>query len=131
MTRRNEFSAATKRAAHARSGGICECHMIRHVFPVACGRPVGPGNLFYEHIDPDAISGRNDLDNCAVLTKTCWRRKTDHYDKPTVAKSNRVRDRYIGAKNPSRRPMPGGRNSPYKIKVGGGVELRYPDRRSS
>ncbi len=127
--RRNEFSRETKRAAYERSGGICECHRIPHVFRAACGCPVGPGNLFYEHIDPDAICGRNDLDNCAVLTKTCWRIKTDHYDRPVIAKSNRVRDRYIGARSPSWRPMPGGRATNIKIKVGGGVVDRRTGQR--
>ncbi len=71
--RRNNFTAATKREAFERAAGVCECSLIPHVFKVACGCALSPGNTFYEHIDPDAISGRNDLDNCAVLTKTCWR----------------------------------------------------------
>jgi len=97
---RNNFSKETKRAAFARSNGICECHLIPHVFKVACGRPLSAGNTFYEHIDPDAISGRNDLDNCATLTKTCWSIKTNTYDKPVIAKSNRTQDRARGIYKP-------------------------------
>ena len=97
---RNNFTAATKREAYERSNGICECHLIPHVFKVACGRPLGPGNTFYEHVNPDAICGRNDLDNCAVLTKTCWRIKTDTHDLPVIAKSNRIQDRARGIYKP-------------------------------
>lgn len=81
---RANFSKETKRLAYVRSKGICECHRIPHVFKVVCGCRLGPGNTFYEHVDPDAISGRSDLDNAAVLTKTCCSYKTSTYDIPTV-----------------------------------------------
>ncbi len=100
IRRRANFTASIKREAFTRSRGTCECHLIPHVFRVACGCKLGAGNTFYEHIDPDAISGRNDLNNCAVLTKTCWKIKTASYDIPTVAKSNRVRDRARGIYKP-------------------------------
>lgn len=97
---RANFTKETKRLAFERSGGICECHLIPHVFKVACGLKLSPGNTFYEHIDPDAISGRNDLANCATLTKTCWKIKTADYDLPAIAKSNRTRDRARGIYKP-------------------------------
>ena len=112
---RNEFSAQTKRDALARSRGICECHLIPHVFKVACGCSLGPGNIFYEHIDPDAISHRNDIDNIACLTKTCWRYKTDSYDRKVIAKSNHVRDRAWGIRKSHFRPLPGSRASGVKM----------------
>lgn len=95
---RNNFTKETKRLAYERSAGICECHLIPHVFAVACGRPLGAGNTFYEHIDPDAICGRNDLGNAAVLTRTCWKFKTAEHDLPVIAKSNRTRDVARGIK---------------------------------
>lgn len=95
---RLEFTAATKRDAFSRSGGICECHRIPWLNrPDGCGVRLVAGNIFYEHINPDAIRQDNSLDNAAVLCKTCWREKTDHYDRPVIAKSNHVRDRHIGA----------------------------------
>lgn len=94
------FSASVKRQAFERSGGICECHLMPHIFKVACGAALTSGNTFYEHIDPDAMSGRRDLDNCAVLTKTCWKYKTARYDLPVIAKSKRVRDRVRGIYKP-------------------------------
>lgn len=121
---RNNFTTQTKRDAHTRSGGICECHLIPHVFKVACGCALGPGNTFYEHIDPDAISSRSDLNNCAVLTKTCWSLKTNRHDKPVVAKSNRVRDRANGIHSTVNRPLPFGLGDRFKKRMDGKVVLR-------
>lgn len=114
---RNNFTAATKRLAFERSNGICECHLIPHVFKVACGRPLGAGNSFYEHIDPSAISGRNDLGNIAVLVKTCWKIKTATYDLPTIAKSNRTRDLARGIKSNVYRPLIGTKASGIKLSL--------------
>lgn len=114
---RHEFDSPTKRQAHARAGGICECHLIPHVFAHACGLPLGDGNTFYEHIDPDRICARNDLSNCAVLTRNCWRFKTDHYDLPIIAKNDRQCDGARGIKDRWRKKLPGGRDDPYKMKL--------------
>lgn len=117
MTRR-EFSKDTKRAALKRSGGICECHLMPEIFPVACGLKHGHGNRFFEHMNPDGSGGSNAIDNCAVLTKTCWRFKTDHHDKRVVAKVIRQTDFQNGTYTPTHRPLPCGRNSPFKKKIG-------------
>lgn len=112
---RNEFSKETKRLAFARAGGICECHLMPEIFPTPCGRPLRDGDIWYEHIDPDRISGRNDLDNAAVLTKTCGRYKSAHYDQPIIARVRKREDRARGIKNsPS---LPGSRRDPFKLKV--------------
>lgn len=122
--RRNEFTAATKREAYARSGGICECHRIPNWPHPICGAPLGDGNTFYEHIDPDAISSRNDLDNAAVLSKTCWSLKTNSIDKPTIAKANRVRDRAHGIRPENYPPLVGTVRSGWKHFMHGGWERR-------
>lgn len=94
---RREFSNPTKRDAWERSGGVCECHRVPMLKrPAGCGMKLGEGNTFYEHITPDAFSSDNSLGNCAVLTKTCWREKTREFDRPTIDKSNRQRDRARG-----------------------------------
>ncbi len=121
---RNEFSAPTKRAAYKRSGGICECHRIPNWPHPICGAPLGEGNTFYEHIEQDAISGRNDLDNCAVLTRTCWRLKTDTIDQPTIAKVDRVSDRAHAIKPHHHRPLIGTRRSGWKQHMNGGWARR-------
>jgi hypothetical protein len=121
---RNNFSKTTQRAALARSKGICECHLIPHVFKDPCGLRLGDGNTFYEHIDPDAICGRNDLANCAAMTRNCWRYKTSFYDLPVIAKVKRVADLARGIKDPWRQRLPGGRDDYRKKKVNGQVVLR-------
>lgn len=125
MCRRAEFSAQTKRDAYERSGGICECHRIPWLKrPQGCGSRLGPGNTFYEHINPDGIRPDASLENCAVLSKTCWREKTDRYDKPVIAKSNRARDRNRGIRPDIYRPLAGTVASGWKHKMIGGWERR-------
>ena len=119
---RREFSNPTKREAYDRSGGICECHRIPGVPGLmrgGCGQRLGPGNIFYEHVDPDGKGGAPTLDNCACLTKTCWRIKTDTFDRPVVAKAKRQHDREIGIRRSSGRVMPGSKRSPWKQKLRG------------
>ena len=99
MSGRLEFSPQIKRLAYQRSEGICECHLVPMLRrPKGCGQKLGVGNVFYEHIIPDKLKSDNSLDNCAALCKTCWKEKTSSYDLPTIAKSNRVRDRARGIK---------------------------------
>ena len=117
MAKRLEFSTHVQRAALQRAGGICECHRIPHVFEQPCGCPIGPGNTFFEHIIPDGLRKDNSLDNCAVLTKTCWGFKSATYDKPITAKAQRVQDAHYGVEDPWRRRLPGGKDDPYKISM--------------
>lgn len=82
MTRR-EFSAATKRAAWDRAGGICEC---------GCGQPFTDHpkeRPHYDHIVPDALGGRNDLENCQAIRIACHAVKTGDYDIKRIAKARR------------------------------------------
>lgn len=123
---RLEFTTATQREALARSGGICECHLIPHVFKTPCGCALGPGNTFFEHIDCDELRKDNSLENCAALTKTCWRYKTDKFDKPTIAKAHRNFDRNNGIRDPWKKRLPGGRHDNIKLKMNG----RVVDRRT-
>lgn len=125
---RLEFKNETKRAAFDRSGGICECRRIPHVFSTPCGQKLTDGRIRYEHIICDAMDPDNSLDNCAVLTVACWRYKTDKYDLPTIAKSNRQRDDARGIKNDRRRKMQFGKDSRLKRKVNGQVVDRLTGR---
>lgn len=97
--RRREFPNPVKRAAYARSNGNCECHRLSGIPGLVkggCKRPLGIGNTFYEHVNPDANGGAPTLQNCAVLSKTCWAAKTRAYDRPLVAKTNRLGDMQAG-----------------------------------
>lgn len=94
---RQNFSASTKEQAHKRSQGICECHRLPNWPYPKCGLKLCDGAIFYEHIDPDFFSSRNDLDNAAALTKTCWKLRTTQ-NLQAIAKSNRVRRKASGIK---------------------------------
>ena len=114
MSRPHEFPAKIKVAAYRLCQGRCE----------GCTAPLLPGRFQYDHRLPVAMGGASSLDNCEVLCSACHGAKTCERDIPTIAKSNRVRNKFIGAKTPSRRPLPGGRNSKYKIKLDGSVVPR-------
>ena len=95
--KRRDFSRLTKRQAWERAKGFCECYRlfdagIDGFSAMGCGLRLGTGNTFYEHVHPDRAGGRNDLENCAVLSKTCWRIKTDTHDLPKAAKVRRQED---------------------------------------
>lgn len=122
MSRLN-FTSATKREAFRRSGSICECHMIPWLRrPDGCGVKLVAGAIFYEHIIPDAIRPDNSVENCATLTKTCWREKTANYDLPMIAKSNRNQDRARGIRAPS--TFACSRDSDRRKKINGQVVPR-------
>ena len=123
---RSEFTSKTKRRAFARSNGVCECHLVPFLDrPDGCGVKLVDGRIRYEHINPVEISSDNSLENCAVLTLACWREKTDKYDLPIIAKSNRVRDRARGIKRKSgRSSFQTNRDGAFKKKLDGTVVRR-------
>lgn len=107
--RRREFSPDTRRQALIRSKGFCECHRVPQLptFGVGCGVKLSIGNIYFEHIVCDALDGDNSIDNCAALTKTCWRAKSYAYDIPVIAKVKRQRDKSFGIRRSLYRPIPG------------------------
>jgi hypothetical protein len=125
MNRRLEFTAATKREAFARSGGICECHRIPWLKrPDGCGVRLVAGAIFYEHVIQDAIRSDNSLDNAAVLTRTCWKEKTAQIDLPTIAKGRRTFAKHIGAVATPQQIIVGSRASGWKHHMAGGWSRR-------
>lgn len=126
---RREFSPDTKRQAVRRSGGICECHLLAKAgvlgFNVqGCGVQIGVGNCFFEHIEPSYFAGRNDLDNIAAISRTCWKMKTAKYDIPKIAKTKRQQNMRFGIKSESSTPIPGSKRSVFRKKMNGRVEWR-------
>lgn len=123
---RLEFTRSTKHDAYKRSKGICECHRVFALRrPQGCGVILGSGNIFYEHIIPDNIRPDNSLDNCAALSRTCWREKTSKYDRAIIAKSNHQRDRARGiGRQIKGRPLVGTKASGIKLLMNGGWERR-------
>jgi 5-methylcytosine-specific restriction enzyme A len=111
---RTEFSPKTKILAFQRAKGCCqECNN---------GKKLIVGDIFYDHVIPDAMGGEATLDNCQVLCRSHHDTKTFKADVPTIAKSNRVRARAAGIRKPSR--FPGSRDSKFKKRMDGTVVLR-------
>jgi hypothetical protein len=120
---RLEFTTATQREALARSKGVCECHRVPQLatYGIGCDVPLGPGNTFFEHIVPCELGGDNDIDNCAALSRTCWKAKTANYDLRVIAKAKRNFDKDNGIRDPWKKRLPGGRHSAFKLKMNGQV----------
>jgi 5-methylcytosine-specific restriction protein A len=78
---------------------------------------LGPGRIAYDHINPDGLTGSNDLNNCAVLCLACHKQKTRD-DVGNIAKAKRREAKHIGA-HKSRNPLPGGKDSGWKRKMTG------------
>jgi len=70
------------------------------------------------------LGGEDDESNMLPSHAKCHRAHTAAHSAPTIAKAKRNEARNIGAKAPSSRPIPGGRNDPRKRKIGGGWEWR-------
>jgi 5-methylcytosine-specific restriction enzyme A len=109
---RKEFSDRTRALAFQRADGKCD----------ECGMRLEPGRIAYDHINPDGLTGNNDLNNCAVLCVPCHRQKT-RGDVGRIAKAKRQHARDIGAYK-SRNPLPGGKASKWKRKLDGTVVWR-------
>lgn len=124
---RKEITKPTKRAAWARSGGLCEAEGERYGLPEGqrCNADLALG-VIYDHGIPDAIGGGNQLDDVVCICPKCNRYKTDVTDAPQIAKMRHQRDMARGIKggNNLSRPMPCGRNSPFKKRMDGTVVRR-------
>jgi hypothetical protein len=97
---RAEFTKPTRRLALKRAAGRCEASgsMFGLDPGQRCCIPLANGVRF-EHVNPDANSKDNSIENCAAVCIRCWRYKTDHYDKPLVAKTLRQQDKDNGIRN--------------------------------
>jgi len=123
---RREFSKAVLRAAHARANGRCE-GLLTDGNRCPCTLQVG--RFHYDHIVPTALTEDVSLENCQVLCRPCHAAKTV-VDVGVIARVRRMRDRHVGIEKPHRRLLPGGKTSPYKRLIGGGVIPRDTSDRS-
>jgi 5-methylcytosine-specific restriction protein A len=110
---RREFPRKVKALAFQRSGGRCE----------KCTARLMPSRIIYDHIIPDAIGGEPTLENCQVVCTTCDRPKTAA-DAGNLARALRREAAHLGARAPSRNPLPGGKRSPWKKRMNGQVVPR-------
>ena len=127
MTRPADFTRTVKLAAWARAGGPddprCEC---------GCGLPITPGDpAEYHHVEeaesgdsPERIAYLRSLGNCQALRRSCHKRITATETAPKIAKSRSVRAGQANAKPKARRPLPGGKDGPWKAKLDGSWERR-------
>ena len=110
MTRRAEFTTATKLAAWARAGGPddprCEC---------GCRQPISDSDpAEYHHRmeaesgdSPERIAYLRSLENCQCLRRSCHKRITKTETIPKITKSRRQRAGKANAKRKTSRPVPG------------------------
>ena len=110
---RREFSRRVKAQAFLRCGGHCE----------GCTARLTPGRIEYDHLVPDSLGGEPTLENCRVTCTACHRVKTGD-DAGNLARALRREAKHIGAKAPSRNPIPGGRATPWKKTFGKGTVWR-------
>lgn len=119
MGRRN-FSKDTQRQALVRAAGQCEAGLPSGE---RCGCALQPGRYVFDHTIPDRIGGAPSLENCQVICVACDRAKYPR-DRAVIDRTRRIEDRHAGITDPWRQSMPGGRRSPFKRLIGGGIALR-------
>lgn len=117
------FSKATKRAARERSGEKCEAVGTWYGLEEGqrCNAPLSKG-VEFDHIDLDANSRDNSLDNAAAVCIPCHRFKTKHRDIPLAAKTLRQQDKDKGIERASQ--MPCSRSTPWKRTMSGRTVCR-------
>lgn len=89
---RQEFSQSVRKLAFARCckpDGIPKCEN--------CGNVLRAGNIEYEHLQPDGLSGEPILENCGVWCAVpCSKKKTFTEDNPRMAKADRILKKNFG-----------------------------------
>lgn len=78
-----------------------------------------------EHMRPLALGGADDESNMAPVHEGCALAKTfgKSGDIAKAAKAKRAKSKHLGIKT-SKNPLPGGKGSKWKRKIGGGVVSR-------
>jgi 5-methylcytosine-specific restriction endonuclease McrA len=114
---RREFSVAVKKAAYARSGGICEC---------GCGQPFSDHpkeRPQYDHELPDFLGGTNDLENCKAIRTSCHIVKTFGDDMTKIKKVRRGQKDRLNI-TPHKPQIAGSKGGKWKRKINGQAVLR-------
>lgn len=101
------FTRKIKSQAFRRSGGCCEGTLESGE---RCNAPLVTGHINYDHRDPWEFCRDSSIGNCQVLCDPCDDRKTYEQDIPDIRKSDRIRDKHIGAFE-TRQKLPCGRES--------------------
>ncbi len=95
---RNEFAKATQREAIKRADGKCEAIGAIYGLPAnqRCEALLRYYGVRFDHIDPDANSKDNSLENCCACCPRCHDWKTAKRDIPMIAKTVRQQDKNNG-----------------------------------
>lgn len=114
---RRNFTKATKRKALARSAGLCEAvgEWYGLMSGKRCNLPLSAG-VEFDHIDLDANSKDNSLENCAAVCPDCHSIKTRTHDIPVAAKTLRQQDKAVGVSRPAGKLQGPGFPPPQKAK---------------
>jgi 5-methylcytosine-specific restriction enzyme A len=88
------------------------------------GQKIRPGDAFdFDHVIALCNGGSHSEDNLAPALRDAHRKKTAT-DVAERAKVDRIRKKHLGIKTRRSRPIPGGRNTPFKIKFNAPPERR-------
>lgn len=88
-----------------------------------CGTRIFGGRWVCDHRIAIINGGENRESNLQPIHGRCDAAKTPH-DVAQKSKNYHVRLRHLGLHARKGRPLPGGRDSPIKMKIGGGWEYR-------
>lgn len=116
-TKRKRLSPKQRLAIWERDRGVCAlCH---------CAINGVKEKWIVEHMIALELGGADDESNMAVVHKTCADEKTGGKkgDHAMAAKAKRAKRIHLGIKE-SKNPLPGGKGSKWKKKIGGGVVRR-------
>lgn len=94
MSRRHEFTKATKRATNKRANGRCEAMGAVYGLMAGerCAAILTQRTTEYDHYPMSALDeGSGLLENCVACCKSCHAFKTARYDIPMQAKGKRIR----------------------------------------
>lgn len=127
MSRRLNFSRKIKEARALHAGWLCEATWDSK----RCNVQLTKGRVEYHHEVEAERGGDNSFENARAVCIKCHRRLTKAFVQ-AKAKAERQRAVQLNSKAPSAHPLPFGKSSPRKAKIGGGVEHRdVPPKRQS
>lgn len=115
MTKRRRIGTRERANIFLANGG--RCHL--------CEGLIRPGEAWeVSHDTPLEMGGADEGDNLKPAHAKCHRAHTAQVDIPQIRKAQRREAKHIGAKAPSRNPLPCGRRSRLKKKLNGQVVER-------
>ena len=114
MAERRHWSRSARARIFEAADGIC------HI----CGGRIQVGEAWdLEHVTPLSMGGADEESNLRPAHAKCHRDKTSS-EAPILAKAKSREAKHLGFKAPSRNPIPGSRDTPWKRRMDGTVERR-------